>query len=153
VKTNPKETGEAPPWRIDQLGQNAIQKYGKLAEEEAKLQGVDPDLVKAIMYYENADGHKFGLNDVADKLGISGSVMPMNINPKIWGGLGIDRSDASDPQKNIRTAVTLIKRIQDRVDGPTPEKIGSLWNGIMLDQVNPRGARIGRIARERPWEK
>lgn len=138
---------------MESKGSEAIEKYGKIAEEEAKRQGVDPNLVKAIMYYENADGHKFGLNDAADMLGVSGSVMPMNINPKIWGGLGIERTSASRPENNIRAAVTLIKRIQERVDDPTPEKIGSLWNGIMLDQVNQRGARIGRIAKERPWEK
>ena len=73
-------------WRKDELGKEAVNKYGEIVDKEAKAQGVDPNLVKAILYYENADGHKFGGNAFADKLGWSGSVMPMNINPNIWKG-------------------------------------------------------------------
>ena len=76
----------------------------------------------------------------------------MNINPQIWGALGMaGREDARDPEKNIRAAATLLRRISDRLDDPAPEKIGSLWNGIGLETVNQRGARIGRIYREKPW--
>ena len=87
-------------WRKDELGKEAVNKYGEIVDKEAKAQGVDPNLVKAILYYENADGHKFGGNAFADKLGWSGSVMPMNINPNIWKGLGIDRETASNPELN-----------------------------------------------------
>jgi hypothetical protein len=48
--------------------------------------------------------------------------------------------------------VTLIKRISERIDDPTPAKIGSLWNGIKLEMVNERGSRIEKIHEKRPWE-
>ncbi|MBF0166542.1 MAG: hypothetical protein HQL45_02835 [Alphaproteobacteria bacterium] len=117
-----------------------------------KKQGVDPDLVKSIMYMENADGHKYGLNDLADKIGVSKSVMPMNIRPDIWGDLGLTREQAEKPEENIRASVELIKRIQARVDDPTPEKIGTLWNNISREKVNDIGARVGAIYRGRVWE-
>jgi hypothetical protein len=144
--------GSAPLWRKDKLGIEAVVKYGSIAEKEAKAQGVDPNLVKAILYYENADGHRFGGNSLADRIGVSGSVMPMNINPEIWKDLGINRKTASDPETNIRASVTLIKRISERIDDPTSAKIGSLWNGITHEHVNERGARIGKIYEGRPWE-
>ena len=80
--------------------------------------------------------------------------MPMNINPKIWGGLGIPtREDARNPERNIQAGTLLLKRIADRLDDPTPAKIGAIWNGVGHEKVNHRGARIGRIYRERSWEK
>ncbi len=153
IADNPIEDGSAPLWRIPVLGWRAVQRYGAIAEEEAKRLGLDPDLVKAVLYYENADGHWGVLNDLGDLLGTSKTVMPMNINPGKWGGLGISRETARDPRTNIRAAVKLLKRIAERIEDPTPEKIGSLWNGMMLEKVNDRGARIGRIYRERPWEQ
>jgi hypothetical protein len=44
-------------------------------------QGVDPDLAKAIVYVENAQGHYFGGAWLAERLGLARSLFPMNINP------------------------------------------------------------------------
>jgi hypothetical protein len=38
-------------------------------------------------------------------------------------------------------------------ENPTPEKVGTLWNSISQEEVTTQGARIGRIYRERPWER
>lgn len=154
IADNPKVDDGAPLWRSHELGVKAVRDYGHIVEREAKRLGVDANLVRAIMYYENADGHRFGLNDLGDRLGTSGTVMPMNINPEIWGGLGIPtREDARDPEKNIQAATLLIKRIVERLDDPTPAKVGAIWNGVGHETVNHRGARMGRIYRERSWEK
>ncbi|WP_341896406.1 peptidoglycan-binding protein [Ferrovibrio terrae] len=154
IADNPKEDGSAPLWRLHNKGAKAVQIYDKVVEREATRLGVDPDLVRAVMYYENADGHKVVFNDLGDALGYSDTIMPMNINPKIWGALGVEtREAARNPERNIRAAALLLKRIGDRLDDPTPEKIGSIWNGVGLETVNHRGARIGHIYRERSWEK
>jgi hypothetical protein len=154
IADNPDEDGSAPLWRSHEKGVKAVRDYGHIVEREAKRLGVDPDLVKAILYYENADGHKLILNDLGDWLGASDTVMPMNINPKIWGKLGIPtREDARNPERNIQAATLLLKRIVDRLDNPTPAKVGAIWNGIGHEKVNHRGARIGRIYQERSWEK
>jgi hypothetical protein len=154
IADNPDEDGSPPPWRSHELGVKAVKDYGHIAEREAKRLGVDPDLVKAVLYYENADGHRFGLNDLGDRLGASDTVMPMNINPKIWGAFGIPtHEDARDPERNIQAGALLLKRISDRLDDPTPAKIGAIWNGVGHEKVNHRGARIGRIYQDRSWEK
>lgn len=108
-------------------------------------------MVKAILYYENADGNKLGFDFLADTIGMSRSQRPMSIRSDIWGRLGVSRH--SSPHENIRASVTLIKRITDRIDDPTPEKVGTPWNSISQEKVTIKGARIGRIYRERPWER
>ncbi len=152
VKDAPEHDGSAPAWRIHRIGYDAVEKHEKTIDRIAKEVGVDADLLRAIAYYENADGHRFGVNDFLDDIGRSKTVMPMNINPEIWGELGMTKENASDPDVNIRAAATLLRRIEERIVDPTPEKVGSVWNGITLDSVNHRGARIGRIYREKPWK-
>lgn len=76
----------------------------------------------------------------------------MNINPEIWGGLGIDRRTAADYLTNIRAGVPLIKRISDRIENPTPEKIASIWNFTGRERVNDFGAYAGRVYIEKPWD-
>ncbi len=153
IEENPVADGTAPFYRDHKKGSHAVSAYGAIIEKEARRQGVDPDLVKSIMYMENADGHKYGLNDLADKIGVSKSVMPMNIRPDVWGELGLTRQQAEMPEENIRASVVLIRRIQERVDNPTPEKVGTLWNNFSKEKINDIGARVGAIYRGRSWEK
>jgi hypothetical protein len=120
-------------------------------EDEAQRQSVDPDLVKAILYYENADGNKLGFDFLADAVRRSRSQRPMSISSDMWGRLGVSRE--SSPRENIQASVTLIKRTIERIDDPAREKVGTLWNSISQEKVTTNGARIGRIYRERPWEK
>ena len=75
----------------------------------------------------------------------------MSIRSDIWGRLGV--FGHSSPRENIRASVTLIKRITDRLENPTPEKVGTLWNSVSQEKVTTQGARIGRIYRERSWER
>ena len=75
----------------------------------------------------------------------------MNIYPKIWGRLGLSKETASAPKKNIKAGVTLIKRIADRLDNPTPAKIGSIWNYAGRENVNDYGAYVDRMYHEKPW--
>lgn len=153
IADSPALTGAAPLWRKPEYGRSMVEHYAPLIETEARRQGVDPDLVKAIMYFENADGHKYGLDVLADYAGLSRSQRPMSIRSDIWQGLGLPPETARDPALNIAASVRLIRRITDRLEQPTPERIGTLWNSLSQDRVSDRGARIGRIFRERLWEK
>lgn len=150
---NPGATGNAPLWRKPEYGKSMVDQYGAFIDAEARRQGTDPDMIKAILYYENADGHKFGADVAADMLGLSRSQRPMSIRSDVWAGLGLPPDKARDPETNIRAAVTLVKRISDRLEDPSPEKIGTLWNSLSQEQISERGARIGRIYRDRSWEK
>ncbi len=64
-----------------------VQKHDDLILKYAKEEKLDPDLVRAIMFAENATGHKAGLNKIADKLNISNTPLPMNINKDKWAKL------------------------------------------------------------------
>ncbi|MCH8096895.1 MAG: hypothetical protein IID53_07435 [Proteobacteria bacterium] len=146
IEDNPAEKGGVPAWRIHALGVEAVRKHDAIIVREAKRKGVDPDLVRAIMYMENADGHKFGLSYLAETAGMAKSLLPMNIKPGMWAGLdGVKKEEFENPEANIRAGVTLIKRIQDRLDDPSEAKIGSIWNYTGAEKVNDKGARIQKI--------
>lgn len=149
-----KEQSTQTIFKIESLGNRAVQKHSKNIEEIAKKHGVNPDLVKSVMWAENARGHKGGLNELADKLGRSNSQTPMNINGKIWGGL-IDKpgQKLNNDQENIEAGVILLKRISDRIENPTPEKIGSIWHFTGRENVNEMGKEIGEAFRNKPWTK
>ena len=156
IKDNPKETGEAPFGRQRKRGVKAVRDHDAVIEREARAQGVDPDLVRAIMYYENADGNVRGLGKKAEEAEKAKSLLPMNIKPKVWAGMGgVGEEEFKDPEKNIRAGVALIKAIWDRLrpEDRTAAKIGSIYNFTGRENVSLRGARIGRIFDERSWEK
>ena len=80
------------------------------------------------------------------------SLFPMNIKPDMWAGLdGVKKEEFKNPEANIRAGVTLIKRIRDRLDDPTPAKIGSIWVFAGAEKVRPEGARIQRIFDQKAW--
>lgn len=77
----------------------------------------------------------------------------MNINPEIWRDLGFAGRQASDPATNIEMGTKLIGRIRDRLENPTPEAVGTLYNSLPKDKVTDYGAYIARLMREKPWAK
>ncbi|WP_419797343.1 MAG: hypothetical protein ACNI26_13590 [Terasakiella sp.] len=152
IKDNPNASDKAPWYESVDAGKTSVASYCKIIEEEARRQGVDPDLVKAIVFAENARGHYFGAAHAAEGFGLSKTILPMNIDPKIWGKLGIDEKTAFDPQTNVKAGVSLIKRIATRLDNPTPSKIASIWNYTGRENTNDFGAYVDRIYREKKWE-
>lgn len=142
----------SPFWEDRERGIDAIKKHSDTIESLAKKHGIDPDLVKSIMFMENARGHFYGANDLADTLGLSDTIMPMNINPEIWGGLIGKEPDFNDPTQNIEAATILIKRISDRLENPTPEAIASIWNYLGRETPNDLGAYVQTIYDSKMWE-
>lgn len=138
-------------WRSSNaLGLIAVRCYRSTIEREARAQGVDPDLVKAIMYVENAQS----LDSQVDEglgFGLSESLLPMNIRPDPWAATEDAPADMSDPPTNIRIAVTLIRRIVDRIDDPTPAEVASIWNFTGRERVNDFGARVQDVYERKPW--
>lgn len=155
VRKNPEADGEERIHEISELGRNAVKKYDDMIGKAAEKYDVDPDLVRAVMWAENARGHKLGANALADAIGKSKTVMPMNINTKKWAGLiGAESSDMNDPKKNIEASAVLLKRIKARMDDPNDvAKIGTIWNGAGLTKTNDFGEFIGRVYREKPWRQ
>ncbi|HBC07363.1 MAG TPA: hypothetical protein DC046_07240 [Rhodospirillaceae bacterium] len=154
ITDTPHQTGDAPFRRQHSKGVEAVKKYDAVIHREAQRQDVDSNLIRAIMYVENADGSHYGLESMLTAMGAAKTLMPMNINPKTWEGMdGKSIQDFKDPEKNITAAVALIRRIRDRIENPTPSKIGSIWNFTGREKVSSLGARIGRAYKERLWEK
>ncbi len=126
--------------------------HDDIIRREAAKQKVDPDLIRAIIYAENAHGHYFGAARAAEGLGKAGSIFPININLEKWRDLGFAGRNPSNPEDNIRVGVTLVKRIIERLENPTSEAIGTLYNSLPQDRVTDYGAYIGRLLQEKPWQ-
>jgi hypothetical protein len=154
VSDSARASGTAPSRREHEIGVEAVRKHDKTITEEAARFGVDPNLVRAIMYIENADGHRFGLDRSAQDFGRASSLLPMNIKPKIWEGIGgVQREQFRDPKFNIRAGVALIKEIRDRIENPSPAKIGSVWQFTGRETVSDNGAKIEAAFRQKIWQR
>lgn len=152
VSKNPDATADQKLWEVPQEGFDAVKRHDPMIDKVAAKHGVDPDLIRAVMWAENARGHKYGLNDLADKLGVSGSKMPMNINPNLWGKLVGTNTNLADSRANIEASAILIKRIQSRVADPTDAAIiGTIWNSAGKEKTSDFGEYIGKLYRDKPW--
>lgn len=153
IEDNPNANYDMPIYTVENWGKNNVIKNNEIINKYAQQYNVDADLVKSIMYNEGATGHKIFLNDLADKLKISGSQMPMNIQGKTWGNYQGKQYDTYDLMQNIELSIQVIKQLKNSIYNPTPDKIGTLWNSTGAMEVNDYGARTKTIYNEKPWEK
>lgn len=155
IKRNPNANGDKKFYEVPKVGYDTVRKFDPTIKEMAERHGTDPDMLRAVMWAENARGHKFGGNALADKLGWSNSKTPMNINPKLWGNvLGKEKTDLSDPRDNIEAAAIVLKRLENRINGKKDAaKIGTIWNSTGQNETTDFGEYIGRVYREKPWLK
>ncbi len=149
VKENAKSDGDAPLHAFHAAGQAAVELFDPIIRREAARLGVDADLMRAIMYVENAQG-QYG--KPFEGIGAK-SILPMNIRYDTWAGLGFSQRDFFDATMNIRAGAMLIRRIHDRLDEPTVSKVATLYNSLPKDSVSDYGARVAEVYRNRPWER
>lgn len=143
-------------WQVHErgdIGRDEVRKHDRhgLIEEEAARVGIDSDLIRAVMYQENARGHYWGGSWLWEQLGWADSILPMNIQPDRWRELGIDEDSAYDARTNIRAGARLLRAIVDRLPDPTPAKVASIWNDGKRTTVSEFGARVGRTYLAKPW--
>ncbi len=148
VSNNPDpKPNYASHYALDFAGRIAVSAYVSDIDRLSAKYGVDPHLVKSIMYVENAQGNYGGLTYLADSLGFSRTIMPMNINPNIWGGLVGSDANFNSAQTNIEAGVILISRIQNHL-APTDRtiaKIATLYNSTDQTKVTNYGARVEQV--------
>jgi hypothetical protein len=60
IADNPDVDGSTPWYSMHGDGYNGVKRHDSRIEREAKRIGVDPDLVRAIMYVEYANGNSYG---------------------------------------------------------------------------------------------
>ena len=77
----------------------------------------------------------------------------MNIQKDRWASL-IDKNpdDLYDADNNIEAATILLKRISDRIEKPTPAKVGSIWNYMGREKTNEFGEYTGQLYKKKPWK-
>ena len=154
IADNPQADGGAPIYRVHSVGAATVANFDRIIERGARRQHVDPDLVRAIMYVENADGHYFGLGKFREGIGLVQTIEPMNVHQEIWAGIGgISPQELHRGEQNVRAAVIILARIIERLDDPTPAKVATIYNSTGKEKVSGYGERV-RIALEtRAWEK
>jgi hypothetical protein len=165
--------GNAPGHRVPKMGATQVARFNAEIEEEAARAGVDPDLLRAVMYVEVSQGGGYGYP--AEAIGLADSILPMNIRRSLWRTLlpegeprlhqvrGAGRvpsyavDDATkvfnDPQLNIRAGAILLKRIQDRLEDPSIRNVATLYNGLGKPAVTDYGAQVEQAYQNREWQQ
>jgi len=150
------------------FGAQAVKKYDTLIEEAAKRQGVNPDIVRAVIYTEASRGGEYGYPGEAVgrtirsllKLKqdvIAHTILPGNIDSG-WQKL-IPGSDVHNPRDNIELTAKLLAGIAKRLDDPSVENIYSLYNGLSHDrtyvnkQIKSTPYYAKRAFEDKAWEK
>ncbi|MBE9065035.1 hypothetical protein [cf. Phormidesmis sp. LEGE 11477] len=151
IKDSPKASSKEPTYAFHEKGYWAVRLHEDAIEQEARAQLVDPDLVRAIMYVENAHGASYG--HFFEAHGVAETILPMNINPETWGDLVEEGADFSDALVNVRAGVTLISRIQERIEKPTVAKVASVYIFTGRENVNDYGARVAEVYAKRMWQQ
>lgn len=154
IEKNPEASGDFKIHEVPILGRYMVKQHDTTIEKMAKKHGVDPDMIRAVMWSENARGHKLGGNLIGDLIGNSKTPLPMNMNKETGAKLiGKTPEDLYDPANNIEASAIMLKRISDRIDNPTAAKIGSIWNFTGREKTNDFGEYIQRVYDEKPWLK
>ncbi|MGC2777670.1 MAG: hypothetical protein WA418_18745 [Bradyrhizobium sp.] len=149
-------------------GAQEVRKYDALIEEAAKRHGVDPDLVRAVIYTEVSRGGEYGYPAEAvgrtmrslfalDHDVIAHTILPGNIDSS-WQKL-IPGSNVHDPRYNIELTTKLLAGIAKRLDDPSVENVYSLYNGLSHDrtyvnkQIKSTPYYAKRAFEDKAWEK
>ncbi len=133
-------------------GKEEVDKYGNLIEKYAKQYNLDPNIAKAILYTEASDYHKYGLDFLADRVNISTSIRPMNIQEETWGNFQGQLYDVKNPEQNIELGVRILKAIYDAVPDKNIAKIATLWNGTGLRNINDYGKKAQEYYLNQSWK-
>jgi soluble lytic murein transglycosylase-like protein len=147
IEANEGASGEAPFYERPDL--SWVPAHSPIITSAAKDYGVDPDLVKAIMWVETTHGY-YDIVKVAS--GSEKSVLPMNIHAEYWIDLGKTREQLKNIRTNVRLGVYILSEIAHRLKSPSVAKIATLYNNLSADKVSDYGARVTRVYEEKPWK-
>jgi hypothetical protein len=146
IQGNP-DADSSKPW-YEWAGRSQVKKHDEIIIEVASSSGVDPNLIRAIIYMETTHGW---YDAPLVWIGKNKSILPMNINVGYWKNLGYSRDDLKDPQNNIEAGTKILKGIQDRIQPQTVEGTATLYNNLAADKVTDYGARVADIYQGKPW--
>ena len=130
---------------------NTIKDYDDIIEKVALDKGLDPDLLRAIMYMETTHGYYDKILSILD---LQKSILPMNVNVNYWGNSFGTRSELNNPEFNINAGAEMLRRIQNAVrdSNNSIEKTATLYNNLAAKRVSRYGRRVSKIYYEKPWQ-
>lgn len=148
VAPNPSANPDAP-WYADP-SKSTVGIYNDGIIYAANKEGVDPDLIRSIMYVETTQGYYLGLGTIMDKVGLSKTILPMNIYASLWSALG-SRNELNDPLYNIIAGAKILKGIQANLAEPDIVTVATLYNALAATKVSDYGARVAAVYKDKPW--
>ncbi len=152
VAPNPDANPNAP-WH-ENPANSKVNVYKREIDQISAETGVDGNLIRTIMYMETSHGRYFGAGPLADKIGYSQSILPMNINVIYWGNAFGTRSELNIPLNNIRAGARMLNAIIANLEpNASIAKIATLYNVIGAPLVNNYGARAEAVYHSRAWER
>lgn len=159
VADNPNATDEMTANEFHSL--NQVAKYGASIEQVSQKYGVDPDLIRAIIYMETTHGYYDApISNLLQALDLDSknianavhkSILPMNINVAYWGDFYGTREQLMNPEYNIDAGARHLAQLKKFLKKPTIEKIASLYNNLATQRVNSYGKRVARFYNDKPW--
>lgn len=152
IAPNPHADPSAPTHEVPDDSQ--VLDYSKEINGVAKKVGIDADLIRTIMFMETTHGRYYGLGPAADWLGISKTVLPMNINVSVWGSAFGGREELNIPLNNIRAGAVILRGIIGNLPpSASVAEVATLYNTLRATMVSDYGARAQAVYDGRLWEK
>ena len=148
IKSTPSAKFTAPVFEISAF--NSINKYVSQVTAAATKYGVDPDLIRSVMYIEQTHGYYDLLLQPFDK---NRTILPMNVHDKLWGEFAGTRQQLLNPAHNIDAGAKILASIQANLapQDRTVDKISTLYNKLSATHVTDYGARVNAIYVNKPW--
>jgi len=146
IRDNPAAVASAPPYELHRYQQ--VTRNDGFIRASAGRQGVDPDLIRAIVYVESTHGY---YDAILSPFDANSSILPMNINTAFWGNTWGTRDDLKNPAKNIEAGARMLKSIRMAMPGASISKIATIYNDSGARMVNSYGARVQAVYRTKPW--
>jgi hypothetical protein len=154
VRPNPSANG-GKPWYEWSYPASFLKDpvTSEFIESVANSTGVDPTLLKAIVYMENSHGYYDYVTNALVGYGVNRTILPANINVQYWGSLFGTRIELMNPALNIRAGADMLLRIQANVSpGTSIAQTATLYNNINATMVSDYGARVQQLYLSKPWE-
>lgn len=150
VTPNPRARAEQP--KHAEHGRSRVLLLSDEIELSAKVNAVDADLIRAIMYVETTQGGRYG--EYAEAINMAKSILPMNINVKYWGDVWGTKEALKDPLTNVLAGGRMLRHIIGNMPpGASVAQIASVYNVLGAHGVTDYGARVQQVYDKKLWER
>ena len=148
IRDNPRADASRPLYELRDFEQ--VNQNDRFIRSSASRHGVDPDLIRAIIYVESTHGYYDVLKRPFDA---NNSILPMNINTSYWGSTWGNRQSLKAPAANIEAGTRMVRSIQQAMPGASIAKIATIYNHSDAVMVNSYGARVQAVYSAKPWQR